>query len=141
MSGRRSSRNSASVTSFAACGEALTVADGICTEDRSGNNCREPNETSIQCNTGANRSSWKRKAAYLLRIGRLEEYKRRRHSGFVSVFNQLDAQNLFHNKFYFVPLHVSSTSAHHQEVKIALHSLWYHHTDRCTRWRLNVLGE
>jgi len=29
---------------------------------------------------------------------------------------------------YFVPLHVSSTCAHHQEVKIALHSLWYHHT-------------
>ena len=27
---------------------------------------------------------------------------------FISVFNQLEAQNLFHNKFYFVPL-------------------WYHH--------------
>ena len=46
------------------------------------------------------------------------------------VFNQLDAKNLFHNKFYFMPLHVSSTRAHHQEVKIALHSLWYHHTYR-----------
>jgi len=30
----------------------------------------------------------------------------------ISVFNQLDAQNLFHNKFYFMPLHVSSTCAH-----------------------------
>ena len=50
---------------------------------------------------------------------------------FISVFNQLDAQNLFHNKFYFMPLHVSSTCAHHHEVKIALHSLWYHHTYRC----------
>jgi len=29
---------------------------------------------------------------------------------FISVFNQLDAKNLFHNKFYFMPLHVSSTS-------------------------------
>jgi len=29
---------------------------------------------------------------------------------------------------YFMPLHVSSTCAHHQDVKIALHSLWYHHT-------------
>jgi len=29
-------------------------------------------------------------------------------------------------------LHVSSTCAHHQEVKIALHSLWYLHTDRWT---------
>jgi len=28
---------------------------------------------------------------------------------FISVFNQLDAQNLFHNKFYFTPQHVSST--------------------------------
>jgi len=30
-----------------------------------------------------------------------------------------------------MPLHVSSTCAHQQEVKIALHSLWYHHTSRC----------
>ena len=27
-----------------------------------------------------------------------------------------------------MPLHISSTLAHHQEVKIALHSLWYLHT-------------
>ena len=54
---------------------------------------------------------------------------------FISVFNQIDAQNLFHNKFYFMPLHVSSTCAHHQEVKITLHSLWYHHTYRCNDTR------
>ena len=30
-----------------------------------------------------------------------------------------------------MPLHVSSTCAHHQEVKIALHSLWYRHIYRC----------
>ena len=48
---------------------------------------------------------------------------------FVSVFSQLDAQNLFHNKFYFMAVHVSNTCANHQEVKIALHRLWYHHTD------------
>jgi len=32
-----------------------------------------------------------------------------------------------------VPVHVSSTCAHHQEVKIALqaYSLWYHHTYMC----------
>jgi len=29
-----------------------------------------------------------------------------------------------------MPLHVSSIYVHHQEVKIALHSLWYHHTYR-----------
>ena len=28
---------------------------------------------------------------------------------FISLFNQLYAQNLFHNKFYFMPLHISST--------------------------------
>ena len=28
-----------------------------------------------------------------------------------------------------MPLHVSSTCAHHQEVKIVLYSLWYHHTE------------
>jgi len=50
---------------------------------------------------------------------------------FISVFNQLDAQNLFYGKFYFTPLHVSSTYADHQGFKIALHSLWYHHTYRC----------
>jgi len=31
---------------------------------------------------------------------------------------------------YLMPLHVSSTCVHHQEIKIALHSLWYHHTYR-----------
>ena len=31
---------------------------------------------------------------------------------------------------YFMPLHVSSTCAHHQEVKIVFHSLWYHHSYR-----------
>ena len=35
---------------------------------------------------------------------------------FISVFNQIDVQNLFHNKFYFRPLHASTTCAHHQEV-------------------------
>ena len=29
-----------------------------------------------------------------------------------------------------MPLHVSNTCAHHQEVKIALRSIWYHHTYR-----------
>jgi len=28
-----------------------------------------------------------------------------------------------------MPLHVSSTCAHHQEIQIALYSLWYHHTE------------
>jgi len=32
-----------------------------------------------------------------------------------------------------MPLHASSICAHHQEVKIALHGFWYHHTS-CTVW-------
>ena len=28
-----------------------------------------------------------------------------------------------------MPLHVSSTCAHRQEVKIVLYSFWYHHTE------------
>jgi len=32
---------------------------------------------------------------------------------------------------YIMPLHVSSTCAHHQEVKIALHSLGYRNTYIC----------
>jgi len=60
---------------------------------------------------------------------------------FISVINQLDAQTLFHTKSYFMPLHVSSTCAHHQEVKIALHSLWYHHTCRWpSRARFTILS-
>jgi len=46
---------------------------------------------------------------------------------FISVINQLDAQNFCFTISLF--LHVSSICAHHQEVKIALHSLWYHHTE------------
>jgi len=39
-----------------------------------------------------------------------------------------------------MPLHVSSTCAHHQEVKIVLHSLRYHQTYRCdeTSWKLGA---
>jgi len=38
-----------------------------------------------------------------------------------------------------LPLHVSSTCAYYQEVKIALHSLWYHHTCRCDDTRVCVM--
>ena len=32
-----------------------------------------------------------------------------------------------------MPLHVSSTSAHRQEAKIVVYSLWYHHTET-SKW-------
>jgi len=38
-----------------------------------------------------------------------------------------------------MPLHVSSTCAYHQEDKIALNSLWYHHTYRCDDTRRCVM--
>ena len=50
---------------------------------------------------------------------------------FILVINQLDAQNFVFHWVYFMPLHVSSTRAHHQDVKIVLYSLWYHHTYMC----------
>ena len=37
-----------------------------------------------------------------------------------------------------MPLHVLTTCAHYQEVKIPLHSLWYHHTHR---WPSRAQGE
>jgi len=40
-----------------------------------------------------------------------------------------------------MPLHVSSTCAHHQEVKSALHSLWYHHTYKCDDTRSCVINQ
>ena len=50
---------------------------------------------------------------------------------FILVINQLDAQNLFHNKFISSFYMFRAPSAHRQEVKIVLYSLWYHHTYRC----------
>jgi len=38
-----------------------------------------------------------------------------------------------------MPLHVTSTCAYHQEVKIVLHSPWFHHTYRCDDTRDCVL--
>jgi len=50
---------------------------------------------------------------------------------FISVFNQLHAQNFFRIIFISCLTCFEHCCAHHQEVKIALHSLWYHHTYRC----------
>jgi len=36
-------------------------------------------------------------------------------------------------------LHVSSTCAHHQEVKIVLYSIWYHHTEKSEWPKINNL--
>ena len=54
----------------------------------------------------------------------------RQHIDISQYLTNLMHKIIFHNKFYFMPLHVSSTCAHHQEVKIALHSNWYHHSYR-----------
>jgi len=49
---------------------------------------------------------------------------------FILVINQLDAQNLFYNKFISCLYMFRASCAHGQEVKIVLYSLWYHHTYR-----------
>ena len=46
------------------------------------------------------------------------------------VINQPDAQNLFYNKFISCLYMFQAPCAHHQEVRIVLCSLWYHHTYR-----------
>ena len=50
---------------------------------------------------------------------------------FILVVNQLDAQNLFYNKFISCLYMFRASCADRQEVKIVLYSLWYHHTYRC----------
>ena len=47
---------------------------------------------------------------------------------FILVINQLDAQNLFYNKFISCLYIFRTPCAHRQEVKIVLYSIWYHHT-------------
>jgi len=49
---------------------------------------------------------------------------------FILVINQLDAQNLFYNKFISCLYMFRAPCALRQEVKIVLYSLWYHHTYR-----------
>ena len=48
---------------------------------------------------------------------------------FILVINQLDAQNLFYNKFISCLYMFLAPCSHRQEVKIVLYSLWYHHTE------------
>jgi len=63
--------------------------------------------------------------------------------GFILVINQIDAQNLFYNKFISCLYMFWASCAHCQEVKIVLYSLWYHHTYRCaSSWlitKINIL--
>ena len=54
-----------------------------------------------------------------------------RYFKFILVVNQLDAQNLFYNKFISCLYMFRAPCAHRQEAKIVLCSLWYHHTYRC----------
>jgi len=49
---------------------------------------------------------------------------------YVLVTSQLDAQNLFYNKFISFFYMFRAPCAHRQEVKIVLYSLWYNHTYR-----------
>ena len=47
---------------------------------------------------------------------------------FIWEINQLDAQNLFYNKFISCLYMFRALCAHHQEVKTVSYSIWYHHT-------------
>jgi hypothetical protein len=51
---------------------------------------------------------------------------------FILVINQLDAQNFCFTVSFISCLYMlRAPCAHHQEVRIVLYSLWYHHTYRC----------
>ena len=52
---------------------------------------------------------------------------------FILVINQLDAQNLFYNKFISCLYMFRAPCAHRQKVKIVLYSIRYHHI---CRWLL-----
>ena len=47
---------------------------------------------------------------------------------FFLVINQIDAQNLFYNKFISCLYMFRAQCGHRQEVKIVLYSVWYRHT-------------
>ena len=51
-------------------------------------------------------------------------------SKYILVINQLDAQNLFYNKFISCLYMFRAPCVQRQEIKIVLYSLWYHHTNR-----------
>ena len=53
-----------------------------------------------------------------------------RLSIFILVINQIDALNLFYNKFISCLYMFRAPCAQRQEVKIVLYSLWYHHAYR-----------
>ena len=46
----------------------------------------------------------------------------------ILVINQLNVQILLYNKFIIRLYMFRAICAHHQEVKIVLYSIWYHHT-------------
>ena len=58
---------------------------------------------------------------------------------FISVINQLDARIFFYNKFISCLYMFRAPCAHHQEVKILLYSLWYHHTETSEWSKINKI--
>ena len=52
------------------------------------------------------------------------------HLSIILVINQINAQNLFYNKFIICLYMFRALCAYRQEVKIVLYNIWYHHTCR-----------
>ena len=55
---------------------------------------------------------------------KMKTHKQTVYSIFILVINQIDAQNLFYNKFISRLYIFRAPCAHRQEVKIVLYSLW-----------------
>ena len=60
------------------------------------------------------------------------------HLSIILVINQINAQNLFYNKFIICLYMFRALCAHRQEVKIVLYSIWYRHN---CRWPSGVQVE
>ena len=55
----------------------------------------------------------------------------------ILAINQLNAKKIFvYNRFIIRLYMFRALCAHHQKVKIVLHSIWYHHT---CRWAYQML--
>ena len=79
------------------------------------------------CSTARHERNW----LYTYRSGNYFQQTLQRTSKaiFIFIINQLDAQNLFYNKFISYLYMFRAQCAYRPEVKIVLYSFWYHHTE------------
>jgi len=79
-------------------------------------------------------STWKKKSVYLTcghnTRTQIFDVLLTVHLSTILAINQLNAQNLLYSKIIIRLYMFRALCAHHQEVKIVLYSIWYHHARR-----------